>query len=61
MTTFHAVDLKGDNKYPNKDVSLKKDIKMIIGNATIYIPSGDTDSIKTIVRELNNAEPRRNR
>ena len=56
MTTFHAVELN-NTKYPNKDLKPKKDVKIIIGNATIYIPSDDTKSLKAIIKELNYVEP----
>lgn len=61
MATFQAVELNKNNKYPSKESSIKRDVKIIIGNATIYIPSDDTKSLQVIIKELSNAEPRINR
>lgn len=60
MTTFHAVELN-NNKFHNKEYGSKRDVKIIIGNATIYVPTQDTKSLQAIIKELNNAEPRNNR
>lgn len=60
MATFHSVELN-NNKFPNKETGIKRDVKIIIGNATIYVPSSDTQSLQTIIKELSNVEPRINR
>lgn len=61
MTTFQAVELNKRNKFPNKESGIKRDVKIIIGSATIYVPSDDTKSLQAIIKELSNAEPRINR
>ena len=61
MTIFHAVELNKNNKFPSKESGIKRDVKIMIGNSTIYVPSEDTKSLQVIVKELSNAEPRINR
>ncbi|MGL5750679.1 MAG: hypothetical protein ACRCXT_09145 [Paraclostridium sp.] len=61
MATFQAVELNKNNKFPVKESIIKRDVKVIIGNATIYVPSDDTKSLQVIIKELSNAEPRNNR
>ena len=46
MATFQAVEL--NNKFFNKDTGIKKDVKVLIGNATIYVPSNYTKSLQAI-------------
>ncbi|MGL5751401.1 MAG: hypothetical protein ACRCXT_12785 [Paraclostridium sp.] len=58
MATFQAVELNKNNKFPAKESGLKRDVKIMIGNATIYVPSDDTKSLQVIIKELSNAEPR---
>lgn len=58
MATFQAVELNKNNKFPNKEAGIKRDVKIMIGNATIYVPSDDTKSLQIIIKELSNAEPR---
>jgi len=60
MNKFHAIELN-DNKDYTKESTIRKDIKIIISNATIYIPSNDSETLKLVVRELNDAKPRKNR
>lgn len=61
MTTFHALELNKNNKCNNKESSIKRDVKIIIGNSTIYVPSEDTQSLQAIIKELSNVQPRINR
>lgn len=56
MTTLHAIELNKNNKCNNKEFSIRRNVKIIIGNATIYVPSDDTKSLQTIIKELSNAE-----
>ncbi|MGL4452194.1 MAG: hypothetical protein ACRCTZ_13505 [Sarcina sp.] len=58
MATFQAVELNKNNKFSNKEIGIKRDVKVMIGNATIYVPSEDTKSLQVIIKELSNAEPR---
>ena len=61
MATFQAVELNKSNRFYNKETGIKRDVKIMIGNATIYVPSDDTKSLQAIIKELSNAEPRNNR
>lgn len=61
MAMFHAVELNKNNKYNNNELIIKRDVKIMIGNATIYVPSDDTKSLQAIIKELSNAQPRINR
>lgn len=58
MTTFHALEINKNNKCNNKESAIKRDVKIIIGNATIYVPSEDIKSLQAIIKELSNAQPR---
>ena len=49
--TFHAIDISSATALQNpKDSS--QEIKIEIGNAKIYIPAADKNSLLNIVREL---------
>ncbi|RDY27313.1 hypothetical protein CHL78_010020 [Romboutsia weinsteinii] len=61
MTIFQAVELNKRNKFPNKESTIKRDVKIIIGSATIYVPFDATKSLQAIIRELSNTELRINR
>jgi len=61
MATFQVVELNKNNKFPVKEPGIKRDVKIMIGNATIYVPSDDSKSLQVIIKELSNAEPRNNR
>lgn len=61
MARFHAVELNKNNKYNNNEHTIKRDVKIMIGNLTIYVPSDDTKSLQVIIKELSNAKPRINR
>ena len=58
--TFHFVILNKNNKYNNNKSTIKRDVKITIGNATIYIPSDDTKSLQVIIKAVSNVEPRVN-
>ena len=61
MATFYAVELNKNNKYNNNESTIIRDVKIMIGNATIYVPSDDTKSLQVIIKKLSNVEPRVNR
>lgn len=54
MTTFHDLELNKNNKCNNKESAIKKDVKIVIGNSTIYVSSEDTNSLHAIIKELSN-------
>lgn len=61
MATFQAVELNKNNKFQSKETGIKRDVKIMIENATIYVTLDETTSLKVIIKELSNAEPRINR
>lgn len=60
MKIFQAVELNKNNKFTVKESVIKRNVKIIIWNATIYVPSDDYKYLQVIIRELSNAELRNN-
>ena len=50
---FHAIDVQ-NNAMLNNPKDVKDEIKIEIGNAKIYIPATDNNSLLNIIRELEN-------
>lgn len=41
MKIFQAVELNKNNKFTVKESVIKRNVKIVIWNATIYVPSDD--------------------